>query len=74
MQKLDVRTVEDVTEEARRDIVAAWGNYLKTLDLKALSQSTTAGVMIQEAELWASRFKALASGRLKAVRVYAMKK
>jgi len=74
MQKLDVRTVEDVTEEVRRDIVAAWGNYLKTLDLKTLSQSTTAGVMIQEAELWASRFKVLASGRLKAVRIYAMKK
>jgi cyclopropane fatty-acyl-phospholipid synthase-like methyltransferase len=74
MQKLDVRTVEDMTDEVRRDIVTAWGSYLKTLDLKALTMSATASVMIQEAELWASRFKALASGRLKVFRFYAMKK
>lgn len=74
MQKLDVRTIEDMTDDVRRDIVAGWGTYLKTLDLKALTTSATASVMIQEAELWASRFKALASGRLKVVRVYAMKK
>jgi cyclopropane fatty-acyl-phospholipid synthase-like methyltransferase len=74
MQKLDVRTIEDMSDEVRRDIVAAWGTYLKTLDFKALTSSATAMVMIQEAELWASRFKALASGRLKVVRIYAMKK
>jgi cyclopropane fatty-acyl-phospholipid synthase-like methyltransferase len=72
MQKLDVRTVEDVTDEVRRDIISAWGSYLKTLNLKALGSS--ASVMIREAELWASRFSALSSGRLKAVRIYAMKK
>lgn len=74
IQKLDVRTIEDMSDEVRRDIVAGWGTYLKTLDLKALTSSANASVMIQEAELWASRFKALASGRLKVVRVYAMKK
>jgi cyclopropane fatty-acyl-phospholipid synthase-like methyltransferase len=74
IQKLDVRTVEDVSDEVRRDIVAGWGAYLKTLDLKALTASSTAPAMIQEAELWASRYKALSSGRLRAVRVYAMKK
>jgi cyclopropane fatty-acyl-phospholipid synthase-like methyltransferase len=74
MQKLDVRTVEDVTDDVRRDIVAAWGSYLKTLDLKALAASATATVMIKEAELWSSRFKVLASGRLKVFRFYAMKK
>ena len=74
IQKLDVRTIEDMTDDVRRDIVAGWGAYLKTLDLKSLTSSSTASVMINEAELWASRFKALSSGRLRAVRVYAMKK
>lgn len=74
MQKLDVRTVEDVTENVRRDIIAAWGTYLKTLDIKALGSSASATLLIREAELWAARFKALASGRVKAVRIYAMKR
>lgn len=75
MQKLDVRTIEDVTDEVKRDILSAWGKYLKTLDLKALSTScANAMVLMKEAELWVSRFNALSSGRLRAVRVYAMKK
>jgi cyclopropane fatty-acyl-phospholipid synthase-like methyltransferase len=74
MQKLDVRTVEDITEEVRRDIISAWGNYLKTLDMKALGSSSSATLLVREAELWAARFKALASGRLKVVRIYAMKR
>jgi cyclopropane fatty-acyl-phospholipid synthase-like methyltransferase len=74
VQKLDVRTVEDMTDEVRHDIVAAWGNYLKTLDVKALATSAAANVVLREAELWVSRFNALSSGRLKAVRIYAMKK
>ena len=74
MQKLDVRTVEDVTEEVKADIISAWGNYLKTLNIKALGSGAAAAVLINEAELWASRFKALSSGRLRSVRIYAMKK
>jgi cyclopropane fatty-acyl-phospholipid synthase-like methyltransferase len=74
IQKLDVRTVEDISDEVCRDIVAGWGAYLRTLDLKALTSSSTAPAMIQEAELWAARYKALSTGRLRAVRVYAMKK
>lgn len=74
IQKMDVRTIEDISDDVRRDIVAGWGAYLKTLDLKALSASSGAATMVQEAELWATRFKALSSGRLRAVRVYAMKK
>ncbi len=74
MQKLDVRTVEDVTDEVRHDIISAWGSYLKTLNIKALGSSAMVKVMVREAELWASRFSALSSGRLKAIRIYAMKK
>jgi protein-L-isoaspartate O-methyltransferase len=74
IHKLDVRTVEDISDEVRRDIVAGWGTYLKTLDMKALSSSSVAPAMIQEAELWASRYKALSTGRLRAIRIYAMKK
>jgi hypothetical protein len=75
VQKLDVRTVEDVSDEVKRDILVAWGGYLKTLDIKSLGvSSTTAAVLMKEAELWVSRYNALASGRLRAIRVYAMKK
>lgn len=74
MQKLDVRTSEDVTDEVRHDIISAWGNYLKTLNIKALGTSASANVVVREAELWVSRFNALSSGRLKAIRIYAMKK
>jgi hypothetical protein len=64
-----------MTDEVKRDIIGAWGNYLKTLDVKALaSSSATATVLMKEAELWVSRYSALDSGRLRAVRVYAMKK
>ena len=74
MQKLDVRTVEDMTDEVRHDIISAWGNYLKTLNIKAFGSPAMANVVVREAELWVSRFNALSSGRLKAVRIYAMKK
>jgi cyclopropane fatty-acyl-phospholipid synthase-like methyltransferase len=75
MQKLDVRTIEDMTDEVKRDILSAWGTYLKTLDIKALTASgSKAMVLMKEAELWVSRYNALNSGRLKVVRVYAMKK
>jgi cyclopropane fatty-acyl-phospholipid synthase-like methyltransferase len=75
VQKLDVRTIEDMSDDVMRDILAAWGNYLKTLDIKSLTASAaTASVLMKEAELWVSRYNALASGRLRAVRVYAMKK
>jgi cyclopropane fatty-acyl-phospholipid synthase-like methyltransferase len=75
VQKLDVRTIEDLSDEVMRDILAAWGNYLKTLDIKGLGvSSTNAGILMKEAELWVSRYNALHSGRLRAVRVYAMKK
>ncbi|MGE5537105.1 MAG: methyltransferase domain-containing protein [Gemmatimonas sp.] len=75
MHKLDVRTIEDMTEEVKRDILTAWGSYLKTLDIRALTSSAaTATVLMKEAELWVSRYNALDGGRLRAVRVYAMKK
>jgi cyclopropane fatty-acyl-phospholipid synthase-like methyltransferase len=73
-QKLEVRTVEDVTDQVRHDIIAAWGNYLKTFNIKALGSTASAEVVVREAELWVSRFNTLSSGRLKAVRIYAMKK
>lgn len=74
MQKLEVRTVEDITEDVRRDITSAWGAYLRTLNVKTLGSSASIGLLIREAELWAARSKALASGRLKVVRIYAMKR
>ncbi|HTI86405.1 MAG TPA: methyltransferase domain-containing protein [Alphaproteobacteria bacterium] len=75
VQKLDVRTIEDLSDEVMRDILAAWGNYLKTLDIKGFGvSSTNAGILMKEAELWVSRYNALHSGRLRAMRVYAMKK
>jgi len=75
VQKLDVRTIEDMSDEVMRDILTAWGSYLKTLDIKSLTASAaTATVLMKEAELWVSRYNALHSGRLRAVRVYAMKK
>lgn len=74
MQKLDVRTVEDISGEVCNEIISAWGSYLKTLDIKALSSSAKAGALVREAELWASRYKALSSGRLRSIRIFAMKK
>jgi cyclopropane fatty-acyl-phospholipid synthase-like methyltransferase len=73
MQKLDVRTVEDISEEVRHDILTAWGDYLKGLDTRKLAPAR-AKALVREAELWAARHTVLASGRLRSVRVCAIKK
>jgi protein-L-isoaspartate O-methyltransferase len=73
MQKLDVRTVEDISDEVCRDILVAWGGYLKTLNARALGPAKTR-LMVREAELWASRHTALRSGRLRSIRIFARKK
>jgi cyclopropane fatty-acyl-phospholipid synthase-like methyltransferase len=73
MQKMDVRTIEDISDEVCHEIISAWSGYLKTLDSRKLGMARCE-VLVREAELWAARYTALKSGRLRSMRIFATKK
>lgn len=69
----DVRTAEDMTDRHAALVVAQWDAVLKSLRPREL-EPEVAVALIREAEIWAARAAAFASGRLRCYRFFALRR
>jgi SAM-dependent methyltransferase len=71
-EKLEVRVTEDVTDDFRRMVIAAWAELTASTTGAALTSELKA-CLVSELERWTRRIAAFDSGDLRVFRVYALK-
>ena len=69
--KYDVRVFEDVTDEYVPHIQEGWKRMVATLESGGLNQDFV-NTLMDEANIWHNRVRALESGRLRLLRVHAL--
>jgi cyclopropane fatty-acyl-phospholipid synthase-like methyltransferase len=70
---LDIRVVEDHTDQFYSMVTKAWAQFIKVLKKRGVADEEGAA-LVDEVELWARRMKAVESGDLKICRVHALKR
>ncbi len=71
--KMDVRVHSDETPEYIGHVLSAWSIFVDSLNSTDLTRDFV-NCMMREAEFWLARMRALESGKLRLLRVHAMKK
>jgi len=70
--KLDLRVVEDMTDEFRELVVKGWASLAEAMEGKSLDPEEAKG-LAQELQHWQRRLAAFASGELRVVRIFGIK-
>ncbi len=69
----EVRITEDVTPNARKQILTALAEFTGKIDLSGPTQQGWGPAILAEIELWANRVKVLDSGDVAIFRIYGRK-
>lgn len=70
--RLDIRVVEDHTDQFRAMVTKAWAEFIKVRKNQGVEDDESVA-LVDEVELWARRMKALEAGDLKVIRIHALK-
>jgi hypothetical protein len=71
--ELDIRISEDITQRIAGMITRAWGEFMNQPDARK-NLGASPELLLEEAELWTRRLRALQEGALKVYRFHALKK
>jgi SAM-dependent methyltransferase len=69
---LDLRVVEDMTDEFRELVVKGWASLAEAMEGKSLDPEEAKG-LAQELQHWQRRLAAFASGELRVIRIFGIK-
>lgn len=70
--KLDLRVVEDMTDEFRELVIKGWANLAEVMEGKSLDPDEAKG-LARELQIWQRRLAAFACGELRVVRIFGIK-
>ncbi len=70
---LDIRVVENMTEQYHKMVTKAWGDYIKLVKKRGVAPEDSIA-LVNEVELWSRRIQAIDSGDLQVTRIHALKK
>ena len=70
---LDIRIVEDHTEQFHGLVTRAWADYIEVLAKRGI-EAEEGAALVAEVELWARRVQAIEAGDLKVCRIHALKR
>jgi len=70
---IDIRVIDDNTEEFHKMVTQAWARYIVRLQQRGVD-AESAPALVDEVELWTRRMMAVESGDIKICRIHALKK
>ena len=70
---LDIRIIEDHTEQFHGMVTRAWADYIEVLKKRGV-EAEEGPALVDEVELWARRAQAIEAGDLKICRIHALKR